>query len=78
MRIADFGMEDDKEDDKEEEDEVYGTWECVTTAVLCYTLPAHSVYFPQVHGAGVPQPQARPPRIRLRRLQRRHHHVGGK
>ena len=31
VRIADFGMEDDKEDDgKEEDDEVYGTWECVT------------------------------------------------
>ena len=28
VRIADFGMEDDKEED----DEVYGTWECVTTA----------------------------------------------
>ena len=26
VRIADFGMEDDKEQD----DEVYGTWECVT------------------------------------------------
>ena len=28
VRIADFGMQDDKEDD----DEVYGTWECVTTS----------------------------------------------
>ena len=28
VRIADFGMQDDKEED----DEVYGTWECVTTA----------------------------------------------
>ena len=27
VRIADFGMEADKEED----DEVYGTWECVTT-----------------------------------------------
>ena len=28
VRIADFGMQDDKEED----DEVYGTWECVTAA----------------------------------------------
>ena len=36
VRIADFGMEDDKEDDgdrqSKDDDEVYGTWECVTTA----------------------------------------------
>ena len=34
VRIADFGMDADKEDD----DEVYGTWECVTTAaaVSCF------------------------------------------
>ena len=35
VRIADFGMEDDKEED----DEVYGTWECVATAaVSCCVL----------------------------------------
>ena len=36
VRIADFGMEDGKEDDgdphSKDDDEVYGTWECVTTA----------------------------------------------
>ena len=36
VRIADFGMEDGKEDDgdrqSKEDDEVYGTWECVTNA----------------------------------------------
>ena len=30
VRIADFGMEDDKEED----DEVYGTWECATIAAV--------------------------------------------
>ena len=77
VRIADFGMEDDKEED----DEVYGTWECVTTAapVLPFaSLPADDSCPAQVHGAGVSQPQVRPPRIRLRRLQRRHHPLGGK
>ena len=45
VRIADFGMEDDKEDDgdrqSKEDDEVYGTWECVTTAapVLPFASP---------------------------------------
>ena len=38
VRIADFGMEDDKEDDgdrqSKDDDEVYGTWECVTTAAV--------------------------------------------
>ena len=36
VRIADFGMEDDKEDDgdrqSKDDGEVYGTWECVTIA----------------------------------------------
>ena len=36
VRIADFGMQDDKEDDgdrqSKEDDEVYGTWEYVTAA----------------------------------------------
>ena len=32
VRIADFGMEADKEDD----DEVYGTWECVITAPVLH------------------------------------------
>ena len=36
VRIADFGMEDGKEDDgdrqSKDDDEVYGTWECVTAA----------------------------------------------
>ena len=84
VRIADFGMEDDKEDDgdrqSKDDDEVYGTWECVTTAaaVLPFaSLPADGACLSQVHGAGVPQPQVRPPRIRLRRLQRGHHIVGG-
>ena len=44
VRIADFGMEDDKEDDgdrqSKEDDEVYGTWECVTTAAAVL----HSLY----------------------------------
>ena len=41
VRIADFGMEDGKEDDgdrqSKDDDEVYGTWECVPTiaAVPC-------------------------------------------
>ena len=39
MRIADFGMEADKEED---DDEVYGTWECVTTAAAVLSLPADS------------------------------------
>ena len=37
VRIADFGMEDDKEDDgdrQSKDDEVYGTWECATTAAF--------------------------------------------
>ena len=38
MRIADFGMQDDKEDDgdrqSKDDDEVFGTWECVTTAAF--------------------------------------------
>ena len=41
VRIADFGMEDDKEED----DEVYGTWECVTTAAVL-SLLADSHVFP--------------------------------
>eukprot|EP01045_Picozoa_sp_COSAG04_P037540 COSAG04_NODE_9633_length_846_cov_0.888889_2_plen_93_part_00 len=35
VRIADFGMEDGKEDDgprQSKDDEVYGTWECASTA----------------------------------------------
>ena len=39
VRIADFGMEDDKEEDdgdrqSKDDDEVYGTWECVTASVF--------------------------------------------
>ena len=47
VRIADFGMEDYKEDDgdrqSKDDDEVYGTWECVAAAapVLPFaSLPA--------------------------------------
>ena len=85
VRIADFGMQDDKEDDgdrqSKDDDEVYGTWECVATAAAVMpfaSLAADSACLAQVHGAGVPQPQVRPPRIRLRCLQRRHHPLGGK
>ena len=42
VRIADFGMEDDKEDDgdrqSKDDDEVYGTWEFVTTAACLSPL----------------------------------------
>ena len=38
VRIADFGMEDGKEGDgdrqSKDDDEVYGTWECVTASVF--------------------------------------------
>eukprot|EP01045_Picozoa_sp_COSAG04_P037541 COSAG04_NODE_9633_length_846_cov_0.888889_3_plen_126_part_01 len=39
--------------------------------LTCLCLPVDESCPLQVHGAGVPQPQARPPRIRLRYLQRR-------
>ena len=45
VRIADFGMEADTEEDdgdrqSKEDDEVYGTWECVTTAAAAFHLSA--------------------------------------
>ena len=48
VRIADFGMDADKENDgdrqSKDDDEVYGTWECVITSSLsCLSLPADAL-----------------------------------